>query len=368
RRDLVRHAPARARALAQLVVGPDPSHVVTSRAAARPVRPPRRSRPARRPGRRRTPRSGVPSRASQGPRGRRRCRLHRTRRRPARPPCSPRSRRTACGRCGWSARRPSVPRWGPLDLPLRWLPCPNVVRYGRGGGGATAGWLRRTRTPCGVAMPPRKFARDSCGQDRSSRARRGYANMSNNVRRGAGMSGISPAAEEIVKELRGLGDPEVAEFLGRFFETGPGEYGEGDRFLGIRVPVLRKLARKHQALGLSDCRALLVSPYHEARLLALLILVRAYDRGDEERRAAIYRLYLDHLAYVNNWDLVDCSAEHIVGRHLEAGDKAILYDLARSSSVWERRIAIMATFRYVKAGSFEETLRIADMLLQDPHD
>ncbi len=192
--------------------------------------------------------------------------------------------------------------------------------------------------------------------------------MSNNVRRGAGMSGISPAAEEIVKELRGLGDPEAAEFLGRFFKTKPGEYGEGDRFLGIRVPVLRKLARKHQALGLSDCRALLVSPYHEARLLALLILVRAYDRGDEERRAAIYRLYLDHLAYVNNWDLVDCSAEHIVGRHLEAGDKAILYDLARSSSVWERRIAIMATFRYVKAGSFEETLRIADMLLQDPHD
>ncbi|HEY8469013.1 MAG TPA: DNA alkylation repair protein [Longimicrobiales bacterium] len=93
------------------------------------------------------------------------------------------------------------------------------------------------------------------------------------------MSAISPAVEAIEKELRGLGDPEVAASLARFFKTGPGEYGEGDRFLGIRVPVLRKLARKHQSLALSDCRALLVSPYHEARLLALLILVRAYDRG-----------------------------------------------------------------------------------------
>jgi len=178
----------------------------------------------------------------------------------------------------------------------------------------------------------------------------------------------SPAVAAIENELRGLGDPEVAAFLARFFKTGPGEYGEGDRFLGIRVPVLRKLARKHQSLDLSDCHELLVSPYHEARLLALLLLVLAYDRGDEERRAAIYRLYLDHLAYVNNWDLVDCSAEHIVGRHLENADKTILSELARSRSVWERRIAIMATFRYVKAGSFEETLRLADVLLSDPHD
>lgn len=182
------------------------------------------------------------------------------------------------------------------------------------------------------------------------------------------MSEVSPTVAEIEKELHGLGDPEVADFLGRFFKTGPGEYGEGDRFLGIRVPVLRGLARKYRSLGLSDCRTLLVSPYHEARLLALLILVHAYDRGDEEKRDAIYRLYLDHVAYVNNWDLVDSSAEHIVGRHLERRRKAILYDLARSTSVWARRIAVMATFRYVKAGSFEETLRIADVLLLDPHD
>jgi len=183
-----------------------------------------------------------------------------------------------------------------------------------------------------------------------------------------GTAESSPRVEAIERELHGLADPEVAGFLARFFKTGPGEYGEGDRFLGIRVPVLRKLARKHSSLELSGCRELLVSPFHEARLLALLILVRAYDRGDEETRDAICRLYLDHTAYVNNWDLVDTSAEHIVGRHLREGERGILYDLARSSSVWERRIAIMATFGYVKAGSFDETLRLADMLLLDPHD
>ncbi|HEX6993360.1 MAG TPA: DNA alkylation repair protein [Gammaproteobacteria bacterium] len=173
---------------------------------------------------------------------------------------------------------------------------------------------------------------------------------------------------EIEQELQGLADPESAERLARYFKTGPGEYGEGDRFLGIRVPVLRKLARKHASLGLPGCRALLVSPYHEARMLALLLLVQAYDRGDEALREAIYRLYLDHTACVNNWDLVDSSAECIVGPHLENREKTVLYDLTRSTSVWERRIAIMATFCYVKAGSFDETLRVADMLLQDTHD
>src|SRR5690606_4221271 len=110
-----------------------------------------------------------------------------------------------------------------------------------------------------------------------------------------------------------------------FFKTGPGEYGEGDRFLGIRVPALRTLARTYRSVELSVCRALLVSPYHEARLLALLLLVQAYDRGNDEQRDAIYRLYLDRMAGVNNWDLVDSSAEHIVGRHLEKRKRTLLY-------------------------------------------
>lgn len=179
----------------------------------------------------------------------------------------------------------------------------------------------------------------------------------------------TPAVQAIENELHDLADAEIAAHSVRFFKTGPGDYGEGDRFLGIRVPVLRKLARKHQELDLLDCRRLLRSPYHEARLLALLILVRAYDRSkDEEKRDAIYRLYLDHTAYINSWDLVDTSAEHIVGRHLAERDRSVLYELARSPSLWERRIAIMATFHYIKLGSFEETLRLAEVLLTDPHD
>src|SRR5690625_2529291 len=125
------------------------------------------------------------------------------------------------------------------------------------------------------------------------------------------VAGTTPAIQEIEEELHDLANAEIAASLARFFKTGAGEYGEGDCFLGIRVPVLRKLARKYQALELVGCRTLLCSPNHEARLLALLILVRGYDRGDEERRTAIYRLYLDHTTYVNNWDLVDSSAEHI---------------------------------------------------------
>src|SRR5690606_23531698 len=111
---------------------------------------------------------------------------------------------------------------------------------------------------------------------------------------------------------------------------------------------------------LGECRTLLRSPYHEARLLALLILVRAYRRGHEEQRETIYRLYRSHTAYVNNWDLVDSSAEHIVGRHLAGRGGATLLELARSASVWERRIAILATFHDIRRGEFEETLRVAE--------
>jgi 3-methyladenine DNA glycosylase AlkD len=176
------------------------------------------------------------------------------------------------------------------------------------------------------------------------------------------------AVAEIEGRLQSLANADDAAFLQRFFKTGPGEYGEGDLFLGIRVPVLRKLARDFPDLDPAGCRALLTSPYHEARLLALLVMVRAYDRGDEKARTAIYRMYLEHTACVNNWDLVDSSAEHIVGRHLRVRDRARLYELARSDSLWERRIAIMATFHFVKAGEFEDTLRIADLLISDRHD
>jgi 3-methyladenine DNA glycosylase AlkD len=174
--------------------------------------------------------------------------------------------------------------------------------------------------------------------------------------------------QEMQTQLAGLADPRDAGFLQRYFKTGPGQYGEGDLFRGIRVPALRKLARAHRALPLQSSAQLLQSPYHEDRLLALLILVLQFARADPAGRAAIYRLYLDSTRSINNWDLVDCSAEHIVGAQLRDAGCEPLELLARSASLWERRIAIMATFHYIKRGSFDRTLDLARGLLADRED
>jgi len=174
--------------------------------------------------------------------------------------------------------------------------------------------------------------------------------------------------QEIHARLEQLGDPEKAQIHQRFFKTGPGEYGAGDVFLGIRVPETRKLAREYQTLSLSETIELLQSPLHEARQLALFILVRAYGKGDEALQEQIYHLYLQNTRFINNWDLVDASAEHIVGPWLGRQSKTLLHNLAASELVWERRIAIMATFHYIKKGEFDPTLRIAELLLTDKHD
>jgi 3-methyladenine DNA glycosylase AlkD len=174
--------------------------------------------------------------------------------------------------------------------------------------------------------------------------------------------------DAIHARLQQLGNPEDARFLQRFFRTSPGEYGEGDCFLGIRVPVLRKLAREFRGVPVETMAELLRSPWHEARLFALLLLADGYKRGTAQAREAIYRLYLDHTAYVNNWDLVDTSAPYIVGAHLEGGDHAVLERLARSESLWERRIAMLATQHFIRGGEFRTALRIAEMLVDDGHD
>jgi 3-methyladenine DNA glycosylase AlkD len=172
----------------------------------------------------------------------------------------------------------------------------------------------------------------------------------------------------IQQELSALADPERAAQLQWFFKTGPGEYGEGDRFRGIRVPLLRKLAKKYQDTPVEQALHLLRDPFHEDRMVALLILVHAFARGDEAKRRRIYEAYLAHTAYINNWDLVDTSAEHIVGAYLWERERAPLYELACSERLWERRIAIMATFHFIKRGEFEETLRLAEALLHDRAD
>jgi 3-methyladenine DNA glycosylase AlkD len=173
---------------------------------------------------------------------------------------------------------------------------------------------------------------------------------------------------EIQTQLVNLSNSDDALFLQRYFKTGVGQYGEGDLFRGIRVPVLRRLSKSYKDIPLDLVEQLLRSPYHEDRLLALLILVNQFARADEAGRSLIYRLYLDHTRFINNWDLVDVSAEHIVGAYLCDRDRAPLHQLARSSSIWERRIAIMATFHFIKRGEFGETLGLAGMLLADKED
>jgi len=178
----------------------------------------------------------------------------------------------------------------------------------------------------------------------------------------------APTLAAIRAELQELGDPVRATHSLRFFKTGPGEYGEGDKFLGLTVPVMRTLVRKYRALADDAALELLASPWHEERLVALLLLVDGYKHGDERRRQKIHRAYLANARWINNWDLVDSSAEHVVGPHLDAGDISLLEQLARSKNIWERRIAIVSTFHFIKRNEFRPTLRIATILLGDSHD
>ncbi len=178
------------------------------------------------------------------------------------------------------------------------------------------------------------------------------------------MAGLTEAQ----RELRRQADATIARRTALFFKTGPGEYGEGDAFLGIRVPVLRELTRRYHALSPTEVRRLLRSRYHEERALALFIMVHQYQRGDAATRQRLFDTYLEHLHWINNWDLVDCSAEHIVGAHLREGDRSLLARLARSPGLWERRVAILATFTYIKQGEFTTTLELVRQLLDDEED
>lgn len=172
----------------------------------------------------------------------------------------------------------------------------------------------------------------------------------------------------IQKSLRALASPETAAGAQRFFKTGAGQYGAGDVFLGIRVPLLRALAKQHRTATSDTIAALLASEYHEERLFSLLLLMQFYQHADAKGRQTAYDCYLGNTARINNWDLVDVSAPHIVGRHLELRPRAILRKLAQSGLLWERRIAIVATLHFIRRDEFADTLAVAAMLLDDPHD
>ena len=175
-------------------------------------------------------------------------------------------------------------------------------------------------------------------------------------------------AEAIVESLKALGDAEIAGHSQRFFKTGKGEYGEGDIFLGIRVPVVRQQVRKHKDEPLEQIVELLHSQYHEARLLALVMLVDRFQRGDDVMKLAVFDAYLANTAYINNWDLVDSSAHKIVGAYLVDRPRQLLYDLAVSDMLWERRISIIATFWFIKDGDLQDALALAEILVHDEHD
>lgn len=174
--------------------------------------------------------------------------------------------------------------------------------------------------------------------------------------------------QQLERELSLLADPKRAESLSWFFKTGKGQYGEGDRFLGIRVPVQRRIARKYLALSLPEIARLLVSPIHEYRFTALEILVGQYERAIEPERNRIFKFYLHHARHINNWDLVDTSAPYIVGEHLRNRPRRVLDALARAKCVWERRIAIVSTLTLIKHGEVDDTFRISEKLLADKHD
>jgi 3-methyladenine DNA glycosylase AlkD len=175
-------------------------------------------------------------------------------------------------------------------------------------------------------------------------------------------------AEQLQARLRSLGNPHDAAFLVRFFKTGPGQYGEGDQFIGVRVPVIRNVAKEFNGLSLSEVACLLQSPIHEERLAALVLLVMQVAKADTATRKQVYELYLANTRFINNWDLVDLSAPQIVGAYLVDKSRRPLYRLAKSPWLWDRRISILATFHFIRQGDFSDTLSIAETLLGDPED
>lgn len=187
---------------------------------------------------------------------------------------------------------------------------------------------------------------------------------------------------DIRADIQKASDPERAEFLQRFFKTKEGQYGHGDKFLGITVPEQRVIAKKYRELSLNDVGQLLKSPLHEERLIALIVLTLQFPKANLNKQKEIYDFYLSHTKHINNWDLVDASADKIVGQYLYSSSHArsshsvrtispnlsVLKKLAKSNLIWERRIAMIATFQFTKNGSSKETYEIANILIHDKHD
>jgi len=174
--------------------------------------------------------------------------------------------------------------------------------------------------------------------------------------------------EKLKRELKKHANPKRAEHDSRYFKTGPGEYGEGRISLGIETKIKRQLAKKYSSLPLDEIRLLLRDRISDYKFLALVILHNKYKKADGDEKKRIVDFYLKNTREINNWDLVDISAHHILGNYLLDKDKGVLYKLARSKDLWEKRIAIISTFAFIRVGQFDDTLKIAEILLGDSHD
>ena len=173
---------------------------------------------------------------------------------------------------------------------------------------------------------------------------------------------------QLKRDLQKLKNPEKIKIYSNFFKTGKGQYGEGDKFLGITIPQQRAIAKKYPNLTLKDIQKLLNDPIHEIRITALIILVEQYKKADESLKNKIYNFYMKNSKKMNNWDHVDCTAPYIAGPHLLNKNKSILYKFAKSKNLWERRISIITTYHFIKNNKFTDTIKIAEILLKDDHD
>ncbi|TGK04931.1 DNA alkylation repair protein [Leptospira semungkisensis] len=180
--------------------------------------------------------------------------------------------------------------------------------------------------------------------------------------------GEGSSSQEVLQEIRSFADPKKVSILSSFFKTGKGQYGEGDIFLGIQVPPLRKLSKKYRGLPLSELQKIVSSKYHEERLAGFFILCETFQKSEEPYRKKLHQFYLKNLKYVNNWDLVDLSAREMIGDYLIDKDRSLLFKLAKSKDLWEKRIAIIATYAFIRQGDFSDTFKISEILLHDKED
>ena len=171
------------------------------------------------------------------------------------------------------------------------------------------------------------------------------------------------------EEIRALANKEIAQHSLRFFKTDKGEYGHGDLFLGVRAPKIRSIAKRHIDISITDMETLIRSKYHEERFLGLIILVNKYAKTkDKKNQNQLYKIYVSSFKYINNWDLVDVTCPHVIGKHLIDKDRAILYKWAKSEDLWTKRIAMVSTFSFIRKNDLEDTFKIAEILLHDEHD